>query len=275
MGSRNGKTCPGDIIVGYLSKEGDTKHGAPLCLARFRDLINEAAADHPMHQELLDFTRYRIQRRFMSTIADVEGNLKSQVSGFAAVAFCSILIETFECYEYGLPGSNTNLWPRKSSAKPESPLESARKRAVARACDVRCDLLKHLQETLDKPPTEALRLGQTLYGRFFQRHPVSFVDGHGGDYGIRFYKDVRCGLLHQGETKGDWLISLTEQAKRIDSKTKKEFTAVPAKELVRHLFTVTNEFLDSANIPGEHHSNLIDKLRFVEWQSDHGSEENQ
>jgi len=71
--------------------------------------------------------------------------------------------------------------------------------------------------------------GRNIFGEFFDSAPEFSIlkdtrkDGH-CDYlkdtiPARFYYDVRCGILHQGETRKGWTITRKENAKLFDKTT--------------------------------------------------------
>lgn len=137
--------------------------------------------DNGRMRELVRFLRERHQERFfqpMHLLANTQDTAHG--FGFAIMALCCLLIETIECYRLGLPTSNENE-------------------------------LSELKKTQDAstPNRYKLDVCQTpgsrgVFQRFFEEPAhASFFPGVGG---CAFYKNIRCGLLHQGQTKRGWLV---------------------------------------------------------------------
>jgi hypothetical protein len=131
--------------------------------------------------ELVRFLRERHEERFFRPIrflTDADGTEEGY--GFAIMALCCLLIETIQCYRLGLPTSNTNE-------------------------------LKELQEIQDVATPDRYKLdacvtpgSRGVFQRFFEEPSHwRFFPGLGG---CEFYKSIRCGLLHQGQTKSGWLV---------------------------------------------------------------------
>jgi hypothetical protein len=92
------------------------------------------------------------------------------------MALCSLLIETIQCYRDGLPTT--------------SPGE-----------------LNHLRDLGAVPVAYRIPAGMGVSGeeefrRFFGKYRDSFP----GVRPVAFYRKVRNGILHQGQTKGGWTI---------------------------------------------------------------------
>jgi hypothetical protein len=100
------------------------------------------------------------------------------------MALCSLLIETIECYREGLPSSSTSdLTPLKTS---------------------QTDLAAPAEYKLDGL---VFPNSGGIFKNFFTRsqHQVFFpgVDGE------IYFRNIRCGLLHQAQTKDAWRIGRT------------------------------------------------------------------
>ena len=56
--------------------------------------------------------------------------------------------------------------------------------------------------------------GSDAFCKFFNRS-VLFKEFTGNDTPTQFYKNIRCGILHQGETTGGWRIR-RDQSRKLD-----------------------------------------------------------
>jgi hypothetical protein len=65
--------------------------------------------------------------------------------------------------------------------------------------------------------TQGAGPGETAFKQFFARE-ARFIDFR--THGEAFHTNVRCGILHQGETKGGWRITRRWEAPVFDSQTK-------------------------------------------------------
>jgi len=127
---------------------------------------------------LVEFLRERQHERFFRPITHLKnasGNIQGY--GFAIMALCALLVETIQSYRDGLP----------TTFPPE------------------LDRLRNMQGV---PPRYRIPLslrinGKKAFERFFRAHRRQFPGLSGG----RFYKNIRNGLLHQGQTKARWSLS--------------------------------------------------------------------
>jgi len=127
--------------------------------------------------ELAQFIEERHSERFFRPIRALGKALgNEQGYGFAMLALCSLLIETIQCYREGLPTTDRREF-----------------RGLMSLQKVPQDY--RLEEQNWKSSKEVFRRFFHRYQRIFQELP-----------GVRFYKHVRCGLLHQGQTKRGWII---------------------------------------------------------------------
>ena len=126
---------------------------------------------------LVQFLRERHRQRFFKPINQLKsakGN--SQGFGFAVMALCSLLIETVQSYRDGLPTTH------------QGELSNLRK-------------LDNVPSAYQLPPDLKVK-GDDEFKKFF----VAFQSDFPGIDGEEFYKNIRNGLLHQGQTKGGWLL---------------------------------------------------------------------
>lgn len=140
------------------------------------------ALDKAQREEIVGFLSERYTERFFSpihTLRQAPGGHKG--FGFAVMALCCLLIETLQCYRQGLPSSD------------EGELKK----------------LETLQTNGEAPPAYRLVApfhagSRNVFCEFFKRpeHQRFFpeVDGR------VFYEAIRCGLLHQAQTKDGWRI---------------------------------------------------------------------
>ncbi|MGH7771433.1 MAG: hypothetical protein ACREQA_04280 [Candidatus Binatia bacterium] len=127
--------------------------------------------------ELVRFLRERHYERFFEPVQCLRKAPSNEHGyGFAIMALCSLLIETIQSYKDGLPTTNPS----------------------------ELDRLRTLRK-VPKPYRIPQRLrvnGKKAFQRFFRNYWQHFP----GLSGARFYKNVRNGLLHQGQTKSGWLL---------------------------------------------------------------------
>jgi hypothetical protein len=141
--------------------------------------------DKSQAHEIVRFLSERHTERFFGPI----GCLKKAPGGtsgygFAIMALCSLLIETLECYRQGLPSSSNNdMGPLKtSSAHAAAPPE-------------------YKLDTLTFPNS-----GEIFKSFFTRSQHQAFFPGVDGEI---FFRNIRCGLLHQAQTKDGWRIVRT------------------------------------------------------------------
>lgn len=128
--------------------------------------------------ELVTFLWERHDERFFQPIRNLksaEGN--HQGYGFAMMSLCSLLIETIQSYKDGIPTTSSG--------------ELGRLRKLGK-------VPKQYQI-----PTGLKVSGIAAFQRFFRSYRAKFP----GVSGTRFYKNIRNGLLHQGQTKAGWTLS--------------------------------------------------------------------
>src|ERR1035441_8867057 len=135
--------------------------------------------DSAEKDSLLQFIDERYQERFFDPITRL---MDSQVQlngfGFAIMALCSLLIESLQCYRYGLPTTHDGEYAALSRSFPP-PME------------------------YQIQPNER-RSGKQAFKDFFSlaAHRTLFPDVDG----VVFYNAIRNGLLHQAQTKQGWRI---------------------------------------------------------------------
>ena len=128
---------------------------------------------------LIAFIRQRHKERFFDPIQHLrEAEKNEQGYGFAIMALCSLLVETIQSYRDGLP-------------------------TTYRA---ELGLLRTLKDVPgDYVIPASLRVsGREVFRRFFEH----FHDEFDGMSGLKFYKNIRNGLLHQAQTKRGWTIAV-------------------------------------------------------------------
>ena len=127
--------------------------------------------------QLVRFLADRHRERFFEPIeyiAKAKGN--EQGFGFSVMALCSLLIETIQCYRDGLPTTNGGELGHLRNFK-----------KVPVAYQIPADLAVN---------------GREEFRRFFVRYRGDFP----GIMPTAFYRKVRNGILHQGQTKGGWTL---------------------------------------------------------------------
>ena len=138
-----------------------------------------------LRHEIVRFLDERHTERFFAPIRCLRQAQGANFGyGFAIMALCSLLIETLECYRLGLPSSS------------KSDLKSLMIPSVQAAACVEYKL-----DSLTFPGSGK------MFESFFDRpqHQVFLP----GVMGKEFFEQIRCGLLHQAQTKDGWRIVRT------------------------------------------------------------------
>lgn len=146
----------------------------------------EQALDADDKQKLILFLRERHGERFFEPIHVLleqserrrheSGADRDWRFGFSIMALSCLLVETFQSYREGSP--STNRKERKDCAKMTG---------LAAECT---------------QPTSMSPNGKEAFKRFFEADRAAFPDVDGEE----FYASIRCGLLHQAQTKNGWKI---------------------------------------------------------------------
>jgi len=126
---------------------------------------------------LIQFLKRRYEERFLNPIQTLRSAPKnSHGCAFAVMALSSMLIETMQCYRQGLPTTN----------QPEF------------------DELKKAIKVPQEYHIPKVESGREVFKSFFSfpAHRVLFC----GIDGEIFYRDIRNGVVHQGQTKSGWKI---------------------------------------------------------------------
>ncbi len=96
------------------------------------------------------------------------------------MALCSLLIETIQSFWEGLPSTNTaDLGRLKKNYSP--PVE------------------------FQVPESDWPNKGEDIFVAFFSNSLFAYF--FPGVDGVKFYKNIRCGLLHQAQTKDGWKLT--------------------------------------------------------------------
>lgn len=170
-------------------------------IARYRDL--EAHENRPA---LAQFIEERLLERYVRPLRAIPTKDRN---GFLTMAAACLLIETLESFYRG--------W------------EDTHRAAKRKDIDGPCQPL---------PAKSNVSLSEVAFCYFFQReHAFAALQPLAGD----FYKGVRCGILHQGETTGGWRISRRGPA--VNART------INATAFLRHVARAAEEYrrsLDTA-----------------------------
>jgi hypothetical protein len=137
--------------------------------------------------ELIRFLEERYSERFFSPIlclGEAPGN--EQGFGFAMMALCCLLAETIECYRQGLPSSSKSDldYMEKLPLNSKAPADYKLNRPWP---------FKHGSES-----AFVCFFREAEHQKYFPN-----VDGK------TFYEKIRCGLLHQAQTKDTWRLVRT------------------------------------------------------------------
>jgi hypothetical protein len=130
-----------------------------------------------MPQELAEFILARHQERFLRPLMKLrECSDLWQGYGFSMLAICSLLIETVQSYRDGLPTTDKREFDK-----------------LARLKNVPSNYRLNQNKWTS---------GSQAFRRFFESNKGSFS----GIPSASFFKKIRCGVLHQGQTKGGWIV---------------------------------------------------------------------
>jgi len=137
--------------------------------------------------ELIRFLRERYSERFFRPIRclrEAPGN--EQGYGFAITALCCLLVETIQCYREGVPTSS----------------------------DGELGYLEKLPLNSNAPADYKLVRPWPFAGGSTGAFKSFFSNSQHREYfpdvdGKEFYEKIRCGLLHQAQTKGTWRLVRT------------------------------------------------------------------
>ena len=138
---------------------------------------------------LVCFLRERYEERFFEPIRVlIESSASNRGYGFAAMSLCCLLIETVQGYRLGWPSSH---W--------------AELRDLAAALDQ--NILPDRYYEMAPPFDSHHYSSEIAFTSFFNepKHFAHFPDLKGK--GQVFYRMIRCGLLHQAQTKDSWRIT--------------------------------------------------------------------
>jgi hypothetical protein len=134
--------------------------------------------------EIARFLDDRYRERFFDPIRCLKNAQANEVGyGFAIMSLCCLLIETIESYRLGLPSTS------------ERDMKALAKLPVNKASG---------EYSLQGPYRDC---SAEAFEKFFEcgNHRKYFPDVSGKI----FYQNIRCGLLHQAQTKGGWLLART------------------------------------------------------------------
>jgi hypothetical protein len=127
--------------------------------------------------ELAGFILARHQERFFEPLTKLrESSGNSQGYGFSILAICSLLVETIQSYRDGLPTTDKREYLHLSN-------------------------LKNIPSRYHLNPNKWTS-GAKAFRRFFESNRNIFL----GIPSTSFYKKIRCGILHQGQTKHGWIV---------------------------------------------------------------------
>ncbi|MGD0972778.1 MAG: hypothetical protein ABR866_01735 [Candidatus Korobacteraceae bacterium] len=110
--------------------------------------------------------------------------------GFAVISLCCLFIECFESYRRGIPTTSHQDWKKISKDYPPIP------------------------KTFTEPAGAAF---EDVFKKFFSDYTANFDALDGDD----FYKNIRCGLLHQAQTRNGWVIKVHHPDESESSRTTK------------------------------------------------------
>jgi len=129
-------------------------------------------------KDLISFLCARYDGRYFKPIR-LLGEVRDSHQGYgmAMMSLCSLLIESIQCLRDGLPTTSDSEWKQYGKLSPPTCYQIAR--------------------------TER-KNGRKAFRDFFDHFQSLFPDVNGAE----FYGDIRCGLLHQAQTKNGWRIRI-------------------------------------------------------------------
>jgi hypothetical protein len=149
-----------------------------------RAFLDGSQPDAVSKRQMQKFLHERYEERFFQPLQVLLESAASKDSpsdpdrtfSFAIMSLCCLLIETLQCYRYGMPTTSATEWARADFRSIESGAPPEYK--------------------LNRGPTDA---SQTFVD-FFVCNRALFPGVQAAD----LYYDVRNGLLHQAQTKNGW-----------------------------------------------------------------------
>jgi hypothetical protein len=170
--------------------------------------------------QLTYFLSERYEERFFSPIRCLIGS-EIPGYGFAIMSLCCLLIETIQCYRLGWPAS--------------SPSE------LKKLADLDSEIVSIIPPMYKLAgPFPGTKFGSKIaFKKFFEtpEHLLHFREFAG--MGEEFYDAVRCGLLHQAQTKRGWRVRMTGDCYREFSWGK----GINRNEFAQSLYTCFRDFL--------------------------------
>lgn len=102
-----------------------------------------------------------------------------------------------------------------------------------------CCLVIETLESFYQGKGDTKRHSKEMFSSFFERDTPLKVFGEGGDW---FYKDIRCGILHQSEARGGWRI--LRNGPLLNMPTKRINATQFIRELSKAVDTYANQIQD-------------------------------
>ncbi|PZR20504.1 MAG: hypothetical protein DI539_10660 [Flavobacterium psychrophilum] len=174
----------------------------------------------------IDIFKDRIEGRYLKQIEALDTNADKDIrfySGFAIMSLTCLLIETLEQFWTGNPQTS-----RKS------------KTSIKKKLNLWNKIFKKDQSTISN---DAL-----AFYNFFQRSDKfrSFFDTH--EKANVFYTKIRCGLLHQGQTKGKSLIHIRSSEPMLcwlNNSNIEEGVSINRREFVKEVGEVYKKYIET------------------------------
>lgn len=190
----------------------DYSYSVEECLSR---LLPEKSYNPKENEWVKKLIKRRFEQRFIKPLENLTNKQSDDeyvAVGFTIMAIASLMIETLACFRNG-------QWTTHD--KKSDP------RWVCPACH-------------GKGATDKWRKGKESFKDFLEDTGNSFnSDGilFGPSEGETFYTEIRCGILHQAETKGGWRIErIGDAVKRSPNSINAiEFLKLLVKELDRYI----------------------------------------
>lgn len=145
-----------------------------------RDKLNSNATDELWQQAFDDFLVVRVKTRYYDPIEAISNIAAQRGKGFSIVTIYCSLIEFFETQLKGYYFENRNY--KDSSGT----------------------IVKSKTRKDKKGNTLPLSTGEVFVHFLTQNEP--FKSHFNGTLAKEFYENIRCAILHQAETSGNWVI---------------------------------------------------------------------
>lgn len=129
-----------------------------------------------------------------------------------------------------------------------------------------CLLIETLQQFYDGLESTAPRKNEAAFKRFLSR---SYYFRFSREVAEQFYRNIRCGILHQAETKGNVALSFSDDEPMVEERDS-GWIVFNVKKISESLVREFDSYLDKLYEPSETilRSHFILKMRFIVLKAD-------